>query len=98
MGVDTQLIDDGTYFVVLDGDSIVGCGGWSRQTALCRGDCSHRRDPALLDPATESARVRAMYTPDHARPAMGRLILSLCEEVARSEGFGRLEIMGTPSG
>jgi len=35
MGIDTQLIDDGTYFVVESGGDIAGCGGWSRQCGRC---------------------------------------------------------------
>jgi hypothetical protein len=31
MGLDTQLIDDGTYFVVEQDSAFAGCGGWSRQ-------------------------------------------------------------------
>jgi len=62
MGIDTQLIDDGTYFVAeLDG-RIVGCGGWSRRATLYGADHSAGRDAALLDPARDAARVRAMYT------------------------------------
>jgi hypothetical protein len=34
-GVDTELIRDGTYFVVEDKDAdLVGCGGWSRRKTL----------------------------------------------------------------
>ena len=29
MGLDTQLIDDGTYFVVEQDGLVAGCGGWS---------------------------------------------------------------------
>ncbi|MBE1491852.1 GNAT family N-acetyltransferase [Plantactinospora soyae] len=99
MGIDTQLIDDGTYFVVeLDGQ-IVGCGGWSRRATLYGGDHSQGRDPALLDPARNPAKVRAMYTdPRFARRGVGRLILSLCEAAAAAEGFGALELMATLSG
>ena len=79
MGLDTQLIDDGTYFVVLEGAAVAGCGGWSRRATLYGGDHSPGRDAALLDPATDAARVRAMYTaPAFARRGVGRLILTLC--------------------
>jgi GNAT superfamily N-acetyltransferase len=99
MGLDRQLIADGTYFVVEDGGAIAGCGGWSRRATLYGGDHSPGRDAALLDPAKDAARVRAMYThPDFARRGVGRLILALCEDAARAEGFTRLELMGTLSG
>ena len=99
MGLDRQLVADGTYFIVEDGPAIAGCGGWSRRATLYGGDHTPGRDPELLDPAKDAARVRAMYThPDFARRGVGRLILELCEAAARAEGFTRLELMGTASG
>jgi GNAT superfamily N-acetyltransferase len=99
MGLDRQLIADGTYFVVEADGTIAGCGGWSRRATLYGGDHSPGRDAALLDPATDPARVRAMYThPDFARRGVGRLILELCEAAAGAEGFTRLELMATLSG
>jgi GNAT superfamily N-acetyltransferase len=99
MGVDTQLIDDRTYFIVDCDGELAGCGGWSRRATLYGGDQTPGRDAALLDPAVDAARVRAMYTnPRHARRGVGRLILSLCEDAARSEGFRRVELMATLAG
>jgi GNAT superfamily N-acetyltransferase len=103
MGLDRQLVADRTYFIVEDADAsggaIAGCGGWSRRATLYGGDHTPGRDPELLDPAVDAARVRAMYThPSFARRGVGRLILQLCEAAARAEGFSRLELMGTMSG
>jgi GNAT superfamily N-acetyltransferase len=99
MGLDTQLIDDGTYFIVEADGELAGCGGWSRRATLYGGDQSPGRSAALLDPARDAARVRAMYThPQHTRKGVGRLILSLCEEAARSEGFRTVELMATMAG
>ena len=100
MGLDTQLIVDGTYFAILDGGELVGCGGWSKRATLYGGNHSaEQRDDRLLDPAHEPARIRAMYTdPAHARRGIGRLILSLCETAARAAGFQRLELMATAAG
>jgi GNAT superfamily N-acetyltransferase len=99
MGVDTVLIDDGTYFVIeLDGQ-VAGCGGWSRRATLYGGDHSVGGDAALLDPTRDPAKVRAMYThPACARRGVGRLILSLCEAAAGAEGFETLELMSTLTG
>ena len=99
MGIDTQLVEDGTYFVVESDGEIAGCGGWSRRATLYGSDHTPGRSPRLLDPAGEPARVRAMYThPAHARRGVGRLILSLCEAAAAAEGFTRLELMSTLAG
>ena len=99
MGLDQQLIDDGTYFVVECDGRPAGCGGWSRRATLYGGDHSAGRDSAMLDPARDPARVRAMYThPDFVRRGVGRLILSLCEAAAAAEGFTRLELMSTLAG
>ena len=99
MGVDTQLIADGTYFVVEDGGRIAGCGGWSRRATAYGGDHSPGRDETRLDPAVNAARVRAMYThPDFTRRGVGRLVLALCEAAAREEGFRRVELVATVAG
>jgi GNAT superfamily N-acetyltransferase len=99
MGLDTQLIDDGTYFIVEADGMLAGCGGWSRRVTLYGGDQSPGRNSVLLDPVKDAARVRAMYThPRHARKGIGKLILSLCEEAATAEGFKRMELMATLAG
>lgn len=99
MGLDTLLIDDGTYFIVEADGQLAGCGGWSRRATLYGGDQTPGRSAALLDPTRDAARIRAMYThPQHARQGVGRLILSLCEEAASAEGFKRMELMATLSG
>jgi len=99
MGLDTQLIDDGTYFVVEADGQLAGCGGWSRRATMYGGDQTPGRSAALLDPAKDAARIRAMYThPDHTRKGIGRLIISLCEEAAKAEGFMNMELVATRSG
>ncbi len=99
MGIDTQPIADGTYFVVEEDGAVAGCGGWSRRATLYGGDQTPGRDARMLDPATEPARVRAMYTnPAFARRGVGRMVLETCEAAARAEGFRTLELMATQSG
>ena len=99
MGLDSQLVKDGTYFVVEENGALAGCGGWSRRATLYGGDVSPGRDPALLDPTKDPARVRAMYThPAFVRRGVGRMILARCEEAARAEGFTRAELVATMAG
>lgn len=99
MGLDTQLVEDRTYFVIEEDDALAGCGGWSRRATMYGGDHTAGRDAAPLDPAKDAARVRAMYTnPSFTRRGVGRLVLSLCEDAARKEGFGRAELVATMAG
>jgi GNAT superfamily N-acetyltransferase len=98
-GVDTQLINDGTYFVAEAEGVIVGCGGWSRRKTLFGGDSGVVRDAAELDPATDPAKIRAFFVhPDWARMGIGRAILDRCESDAFTSGFRSLELLATLPG
>jgi GNAT superfamily N-acetyltransferase len=95
--IDEQLIEDGTYFVHEAGGEIVACGGWSRRAKLYTG--SGDEDARLLDPASDAARVRAMFVRgDWTRCGLGRAILQSCERAAREEGFTRLTLGATLPG
>ena len=103
MGVDQTLIDDGTYFLIeaeVDGEVVlVGCGGWGKRRTLYGGNHTRGRDDSLSDPATEAARIRAMYThPDWTRKGIGALLIKLGEDAARSAGFKRIALGATLSG
>jgi GNAT superfamily N-acetyltransferase len=98
-GVDSQLIQDGTYFVVEEGGVIVGCGGWSFRKTLFGGDRRRERDAAELDPRTEPAKIRAFFVdPAQARRGIGTMLLGKCEAEARLRGFSRVELMSTLPG
>jgi GNAT superfamily N-acetyltransferase len=98
-GVDTQLIQDGTYFVIEADGQIVACGGWSYRRTLFGGDSRAGRDAAELDPRVEAAKVRAFFVdPDHARRGLGTRLLDHCEAQARARGFSRVELMATLPG
>lgn len=100
MGLDTQLVRDGTYFIAEVGGVLAGCGGWSYRATLYGGDASAvAREPARLDPAKDPARIRAMYTsPDFIRRGVGRAILRASEDAARAADFKTVELMGTLAG
>lgn len=98
-GIDTRLIEDGTYFVVETRGLPVACGGWSRRRTLFGGDRYADRSDDRLDPATEAARIRAFFVhPDWARKGVGRMLLEECKRAAAASGFHRLELMATLTG
>jgi GNAT superfamily N-acetyltransferase len=113
-GVDSQLIEDGTYFVaeaaVSAGDPenarratgaklIVGCGGWSKRKTLYGSDHWTGREDELLDPRVDAARIRAFFIhPDWARRGIGSLILKTCEDATAASGFTRCEMGATLTG
>lgn len=101
LGLDTQLIEDGTYFVAeVDGvPAPIGCGGWSNRATLFGSDHGPDRQGTLLDPEKDAARIRAIFVhPDWARRGIGSLILQHCEEAARAGGFRRFEMGSTLTG
>jgi GNAT superfamily N-acetyltransferase len=98
-GVDTQLIADGTYFVVEAQGRLVACGGWSRRRTLFGGDQMKTGADPLLDPASEPARIRAFFVdPGMARRGFGRLLLQESIRAAKAAGFRALELASTLPG
>ncbi len=98
-GVDTQLIEDGTYFVAEAPGGIAGCGGWSKRKTLFGSDHSAGRESSLLDPQSDNARIRAFFVhPDWARRGIGSMILEACENAAMEAGFRGFELGATITG
>jgi len=98
-GVDTQLIDDGTFFVIEHDDRIVACGGWSRRRTLFGGDQAKAGPDPLLDPAIEPARIRAFFVhPSMARRGLGRQLMAACIAASKHAGFRALELVATVPG
>jgi N-acetylglutamate synthase-like GNAT family acetyltransferase len=99
LGLDSQLVTDGTYFVAEVGDEMVASGGWSYRATLCGSDGMAGREPASLDPATDAAKIRAIFVhPGWARQGLGSLMLEYCERQAQESGFTRLEMGSTLTG
>lgn len=98
-GLDSQLVADGTYFVVESEGRVVGCGGWSYRRTLFGGDARDGRDAATLDPKADAAKIRAFFVdPAAARQGIGTALLDHCESEARRRGFRRTEMMATLPG
>ncbi len=98
-GVDTQLIADGTYYVVESGDGLAAAGGWSARRTLYGGDQHKSAADLRLDPASEAARIRAFFVhPDWARRGLGRRLFAACEDAARAAGFSAFELVATLPG
>jgi GNAT superfamily N-acetyltransferase len=107
-GVDSQLIDDETYFVAEASSqtntenvevTAVGCGGWSKRKTLFGGDQWTSRTDSLLDPRTDAAKIRSFFIhPDWPRRGIGSAILKTCEAAAKLAGFSRAEMGATLTG
>ena len=98
-GVDTQLIQDHTYFLIEQDDVVTACGGWSKRQTLFGGDQVKTGPDPLLDPARDPARVRAFFVdPARTRQGLGRRLMQECAEKARASGFKALELVSTLPG
>ena len=97
--LDPWLFEDGTYSVLLIDGAIIASGGWSLRKAHTSGPNAPVDASERLDPESEPARIRAMYThPDFARKGIGRIILNVAETGARLAGFKRAELIASPAG
>jgi GNAT superfamily N-acetyltransferase len=98
--VDTQLFDDGTYFVAAQDATIIGCGGWSRRKTLFGAGKGHASDPgSALDPKRDPARIRAFFVhPAWARRGIGATLMRHCQQAAADAGFTTMELVATLGG
>ena len=98
-GVDSELVDDGTYLVVELGGQLAACGGWSRRATLFGSDRFSGRVSGCVNPAESPAKIRAFFiAPDFARRGIGKALLQACENAARAAGFTKAELMATLPG
>jgi GNAT superfamily N-acetyltransferase len=99
-GVDSQLIQDETYFIAENRHQIIGCGGWSKRKTLYGGDQGKKaEEDQLLDPNFDSAKIRAFFVhPEWARRGIGSQIMEQCEAAALEAGFKTIEIIATLAG
>lgn len=98
-GVDTQLLEDRTYYAIDEDGELVGCGGWSRRATLFGGDQAKSGPDPLLDPVTDAARIRAFFVePRMARRGLGRALIARSIEAARAAGFRAVELVATLPG
>lgn len=98
-GVDTQLIADGTYYVIDGSSGPAAAGGWSARRTLFGGDQMKQGEDPRLDPAVDAARIRAFFVhPDWARRGLARQLYDTCERAASAAGFHRFELMATLPG
>ena len=99
LGVDSQLVADGTYYVVEDAAQLVAAGGWSARQTLYGGDQSKGDADLTIDPTSAPARIRAFFVhPDWVRRGLARQIYNACETAARERGFRRFELVATMPG
>src|SRR5829696_5826843 len=60
-GVDTQLITDGSYYVIEVDGEFAAAGGWSARKTLYGGDQMKSGPDPLLNPDVDAARIRAFF-------------------------------------
>ncbi len=98
-GLDTQLLADGTYYLLNVDGALAACGGWSFRKTLFGSDAMASRDSSRLEAGRDSARIRAFFVrPAFARQGLASLLLRHCEQEAKNAGFQSLSLGATEPG
>jgi GNAT superfamily N-acetyltransferase len=98
-GVDTQLVADGTYYVIEAETGLVAAGGWSARQTLYGGDQAKHEADSALDPNAAPARIRAFFVhPAWTRRGLARRLFDACETAAYARGFRSFELVATLPG
>jgi len=98
-GVDSQLLADGTYYVIDSPDGLAAAGGWSARRTLFGGDQTKTSEDPRLDPAVDAARIRAFFVdPRWARRGLATALYRACADAACAAGFRTMELMATAPG
>ncbi|ARN84944.1 GNAT family N-acetyltransferase [Candidatus Nucleicultrix amoebiphila] len=97
--VDSELIEDQTYYVIDEGGAYLACGGWSKRRTLFGGDHCLDRTQGSLDPHQEAAKIRAFFVaPAYVGQGLAKMLMNVCEEKAKAAGFTKTELMSTLPG
>lgn len=98
-GIDTELVDDQTYYAIEEEGEYLACGGWSKRKTLFGGNQFEGREGGFLDPKIDAAKIRAFFvTPEYSRRGLGKTLLNYCETEAIAAGFSKVEMMATLPG
>jgi N-acetylglutamate synthase-like GNAT family acetyltransferase len=98
-GVDTQLVADGTYYVIEEDTALVAAGGWSARQTMYGGDQAKHEADSALDPNAAPARIRAFFVhPAWTRRGLARQLFAKCEAAAHARGFRAFELVATLPG
>ena len=95
----TQLISDGTYFVICQRSwpkDIVACGGWSFLRTVYDSEMAKAHKSQPLDPYVGAAWIRGIFVhPSWKRRGLGTMVTLYCEEEAKKAGFQRFGVGST---
>jgi len=87
------LLDDGTFFVVNHGTTLIGCGGWSSRIP------NYAKFAKGAAPEQEDATVRSIFVhPDWGRRGVARRIMEKVEADIARAGFDQARLLATLSG
>lgn len=94
--IESQLIIDGTLYVVEIGQRIIACGAWSYRGAPYNSVHAHFGDRMVLDPARHPAKLQTFYVhPDWTRRGFAGRLMKECLAKAWDGGFDKVEVLAT---
>ena len=94
--IDPALIEEGTLYVAVAAEGIVGCGGWSRRSGRVAGPTRQRVAASVAGERSATASLRAFFVhPAHARRGIAAKLFHRCRNAAKDEGVRRMNVLAS---